>query len=136
MHFFFSHPRLLTSLAFAQFARGDTDEDAVLAVACPPDDALVGILSRVPIKSLCRFKCVSKAWCELISDRLYCRKLPQTLEGFFYFGSEVPGVGEGDSGEQGDAGNSGGNGNGDSGGGSRSKNVTRGGTRHFHQPAG
>ncbi|CAL5078782.1 unnamed protein product [Urochloa decumbens] len=98
---------------------GDTDEIAV--VACPPDDALVDILSRVPIKSLCRFKCVSKAWCDLISDRLRCRKLPQTLEGFFYFGD---GVGEGDSGGQGDGGNKDGKGDGN-------KNLTYHGHGQF-----
>ncbi|PAN09919.1 hypothetical protein PAHAL_2G057900 [Panicum hallii] len=53
------------------------------AVAGLPDDPLVEILSRVPVKSLCRFKCVSKAWRDLIADPLHRRKLPQTLEGFF-----------------------------------------------------
>ncbi|CAN6197127.1 unnamed protein product [Urochloa humidicola] len=54
------------------------------AVAGLPDDPLVEILSRVPVKSLCRFKCVSKAWRDLIADPLHRRKLPQTLEGFFH----------------------------------------------------
>jgi hypothetical protein len=53
-------------------------------VAGLPDDALVEILSRLPAKYLCRSKCVSKAWRDLIVDRLRCRKLPLTLEGFFY----------------------------------------------------
>ncbi|RCV19575.1 hypothetical protein SETIT_3G396800v2 [Setaria italica] len=53
------------------------------AVPLLPDDALVEILSRVPAKSLCRFKCVSRAWRDLIADRLRCKKLPQTLAGFF-----------------------------------------------------
>ncbi|CAM0147256.1 unnamed protein product [Urochloa decumbens] len=48
------------------------------------DDALVEILSRLPAKSLCRFKCVSTSWRDLIADRLRCTNLPQTLEGFFY----------------------------------------------------
>ncbi|CAN6213365.1 unnamed protein product [Urochloa humidicola] len=108
--------------AHPPLAPGDTDEIAV--VACPPDDALVGILSRVPIKSLCRFKCVSKAWCDLIADRLHCRKLPQTLEGFFYFGD---GVGQGDGGDQGEGSNmDGGDGNGDG-----SKNLTHRGRGQF-----
>ncbi|XP_039799755.1 F-box protein At1g31080-like [Panicum virgatum] len=38
------------------------------AVAWLPDDLLMEILSRVPVKSLCRFKCVSKTWRELIAD--------------------------------------------------------------------
>ncbi|KAJ1288072.1 hypothetical protein BS78_02G061100 [Paspalum vaginatum] len=54
------------------------------AVAGLPDDAVVEVLSRLPAKSLCRSKCVSNAWCDLIADRLRCTKLPQTLEGFFY----------------------------------------------------
>ncbi|CAN6203244.1 unnamed protein product [Urochloa humidicola] len=54
------------------------------AVAGIPDDALVEILSRLPAKFLCRSKCISKAWCGLIADRLRCRKLPLTLEGFFH----------------------------------------------------
>uniref|UniRef100_A0A0A9GG52 F-box domain-containing protein n=1 Tax=Arundo donax TaxID=35708 RepID=A0A0A9GG52_ARUDO len=61
------------------------------AVASLPDDALVEIPSRLHAKPLCRFKCVSKAWCNLIADRLRCWKLPLTLEGFFY-GVETQGV--------------------------------------------
>ncbi|PUZ68751.1 hypothetical protein GQ55_2G053900 [Panicum hallii var. hallii] len=60
---------------------------SAVAVACPSDDALVEILSRVPAKPRFRFKCVSKPWCELIADRLRCRKFPQTLEGFLFGGS-------------------------------------------------
>ncbi|KAE8789051.1 F-box protein [Hordeum vulgare] len=47
------------------------------------DDLIVEILSRVPAKSLCRFKCVSKHWLGLTNDRSYRRKLPQTLTGFY-----------------------------------------------------
>ncbi|KAM0874568.1 hypothetical protein ACQ4PT_037350 [Festuca glaucescens] len=53
------------------------------------DDLLVEILSRVPAKSLFRFKCVSKHWLSLSDDRHHHgtghhrRKLPQTLAGFF-----------------------------------------------------
>ncbi|CAN6165404.1 unnamed protein product [Urochloa humidicola] len=53
-------------------------------VASLPEDPLVEILSRVPVKSLCQFKCVSKAWRDLIADPLHRKKLPQTLEGFFF----------------------------------------------------
>ncbi|TKW30865.1 hypothetical protein SEVIR_2G066000v4 [Setaria viridis] len=48
-----------------------------------PDDAIVEILSRVPARSISRFKCVSKPWRDLIADPLYRKRLPQTLEGFF-----------------------------------------------------
>ncbi|KAF8655638.1 hypothetical protein HU200_060955 [Digitaria exilis] len=68
---------------------GPRRRTAAAAVPVLPDDALVDILSRLPDKSLCRFKCVSKAWRDLISDRLRCNKLPQTLARFFvYHGDE------------------------------------------------
>ncbi|XP_039797866.1 putative F-box protein At4g09190 [Panicum virgatum] len=47
-----------------------------------PDDLVVEILSRLPAKSLCRFKCVSRSWRALIfSDRF---SFAQTLSGFFF----------------------------------------------------
>ncbi|KAL6647308.1 hypothetical protein ACP70R_014745 [Stipagrostis hirtigluma subsp. patula] len=49
-----------------------------------PDDSLVEILSRLPVKPVRRAKCVSKAWCDLIDNPLHRKKLPQTLEGFFF----------------------------------------------------
>ncbi|CAL4899160.1 unnamed protein product [Urochloa decumbens] len=49
-----------------------------------PDDLLLEILARVPYRSLCRFRCVSKRWSALISDPKNREKLPQTLAGFFY----------------------------------------------------
>uniref|UniRef100_K3ZX52 F-box domain-containing protein n=1 Tax=Setaria italica TaxID=4555 RepID=K3ZX52_SETIT len=64
----------------------DCSKRSAGAVASLPDDPLVEILSRVPVKSLCRFKCVSKAWRDLIADPLHRKKLPQTLEGFFFLG--------------------------------------------------
>ncbi|CAN6203239.1 unnamed protein product [Urochloa humidicola] len=48
-----------------------------------PDDAIVEILSSVPLRSIYRFKCVSKHWRDLIADPLHRKRLPQTLEGFF-----------------------------------------------------
>ncbi|CAN6248089.1 unnamed protein product [Urochloa humidicola] len=47
------------------------------------DDLIVEILSRLPVKSLCRCKCVSPHWRDLISDPDHRRRLPQTLAGFF-----------------------------------------------------
>ncbi|XP_037479116.1 F-box protein At5g07610-like [Triticum dicoccoides] len=49
-----------------------------------PEGALVEILSRVPYRSLCRFKCVSKPWLVLCSARDILKRSPQTLSGFFY----------------------------------------------------
>jgi hypothetical protein len=44
---------------------------------------LVEILARVPARSLCRSKCVTKAWRDIIEDPFHRKKLPQTLQGFF-----------------------------------------------------
>ncbi|KAF6981993.1 hypothetical protein CFC21_000435 [Triticum aestivum] len=55
-----------------------------------PEGPLVEILSRVPYKSLCRFKCVSKPWFALCSDREILKKSPQSLAGFFLnFGGNI-----------------------------------------------
>ncbi|CAL5009078.1 unnamed protein product [Urochloa decumbens] len=49
-----------------------------------PYDALLEILARLPVKSVYRSKCVAKAWRDLVDDPLNRKKLPQTLEGFFF----------------------------------------------------
>lgn len=50
-----------------------------------PVDVVADILSRLPVKSLCHFKCVSRRWHALCSDpRRGRRNLPRTLSGFFY----------------------------------------------------
>jgi hypothetical protein len=54
------------------------------AAADLTDDLIVEILSRLPVKSICRFKCVSRHWHGLISHPEHRKKLPQTLSGFFY----------------------------------------------------
>ncbi|KAM0924846.1 hypothetical protein ACQ4PT_004748 [Festuca glaucescens] len=51
-----------------------------------PEDALVEILSRVPYRSLRRFRCVSKPCLALCSDPKIRRRCPQTLSGFFHSG--------------------------------------------------
>uniref|UniRef100_A0A453SSG6 F-box domain-containing protein n=1 Tax=Aegilops tauschii subsp. strangulata TaxID=200361 RepID=A0A453SSG6_AEGTS len=48
------------------------------------DDLLVEILSRVPAKSLFRFRCVSSHWLALIDHPYHRKRLPQTPAGFFY----------------------------------------------------
>ncbi|XBJ15429.1 hypothetical protein VPH35_007331 [Triticum aestivum] len=48
-----------------------------------PEGPLIEILSRVPYKSLCRFKCVSKPWLALCSDPDIRKRSPQTMAGFF-----------------------------------------------------
>ena len=48
------------------------------------DDLVVEILSRLPLKSFCRFKCVSKSWLAFSSDLHYRQKLPRTPVGLLY----------------------------------------------------
>ncbi|CAL4934433.1 unnamed protein product [Urochloa decumbens] len=57
---------------------------AATAAAGLTDDLIIEILSRLPVKSICRFKCVSRHWRRLISHPEHRKKLPQTLSGFFY----------------------------------------------------
>uniref|UniRef100_A0ACD5W3E7 Uncharacterized protein n=1 Tax=Avena sativa TaxID=4498 RepID=A0ACD5W3E7_AVESA len=59
-------------------------EQQPAAVGSLPVDALIEILSRVPYKSLCRFKCMSKPWLALCSDPKVRKRCPQTLSGFFF----------------------------------------------------
>jgi hypothetical protein len=47
------------------------------AVAGLYDELMVDILSRVPVKDLRCSTCVSKAWCDLITDPLNRKKLPR-----------------------------------------------------------
>ncbi|CAL4977750.1 unnamed protein product [Urochloa decumbens] len=49
------------------------------------EDLIVEILSRVPYRSLCRFKCVSKSWLAICCDPDLRKKSPQTLSGFFCY---------------------------------------------------
>uniref|UniRef100_A0ACD5U0H9 Uncharacterized protein n=1 Tax=Avena sativa TaxID=4498 RepID=A0ACD5U0H9_AVESA len=49
----------------------------VVTAASLPADLVVEILSRVPFKSFCRFKCVCKAWVAFSSDPHYRQKLPK-----------------------------------------------------------
>ncbi|XBI76975.1 hypothetical protein VPH35_070147 [Triticum aestivum] len=57
------------------------------------DDLILEILSRLPARSLHRFKCVSVSWRDLIVDPANCKKLPQTLAGFLYMTVNSSGCG-------------------------------------------
>ncbi|XP_077252506.1 F-box protein At5g49610-like [Tasmannia lanceolata] len=48
------------------------------------DDMLMEIFSRLPAKSLFRFKCVSKAWCNLISNDSFQKRLLLTMSGLCF----------------------------------------------------
>ncbi|KAL6639769.1 hypothetical protein ACP70R_022591 [Stipagrostis hirtigluma subsp. patula] len=58
-----------------------------------PDDALVEILSRLPVKALHRSKCVARGWRDLVDDPLHRNKLPQTLRGFLLLRDQIHGQG-------------------------------------------
>ncbi|KAF7039725.1 hypothetical protein CFC21_049675, partial [Triticum aestivum] len=60
----------------------DTESSPVSELS---DDLLVEIFSRVPYKSTCCCKCVSRRWRDLVSHPDHRKKLPQsTLAGIFY----------------------------------------------------
>ncbi|XP_037425918.1 F-box protein At5g49610-like [Triticum dicoccoides] len=48
------------------------------------DDLVVEILSRLPFKSFCRFKCVCKAWLAFSSNPDYCKELLKIPMGLLY----------------------------------------------------
>ncbi|XBJ27640.1 hypothetical protein VPH35_004874 [Triticum aestivum] len=60
------------------------DSKKVLSDASLTDDLVVKILSRVPFKSFCRFKCVCKAWLAFSSDPHYRQKLPKIPTSLFH----------------------------------------------------
>ncbi|KAK1660833.1 hypothetical protein QYE76_048992 [Lolium multiflorum] len=49
-----------------------------------PEGPLMEILSRVPYKLLCRFKCMSRSWLALCSNPDMHKRSPQTLFVFFH----------------------------------------------------
>ncbi|KAF6999441.1 hypothetical protein CFC21_015470 [Triticum aestivum] len=59
-------------------------KNGATSVADLTDDLIIEILSLLPVKSVCRFKCVSRLWYSLISHPEHRKRLPQTISGFFY----------------------------------------------------
>ncbi|KAM3205957.1 hypothetical protein ACQJBY_061569 [Aegilops geniculata] len=57
------------------------------------DDLILEILSRLPARSVHRFKCVSMGWRDLIADPANRNKLHQTLAGFLYMTAHESGRG-------------------------------------------
>jgi len=55
-----------------------------MTISVLTDDLLVEIVSRLPLKSFCHFKCVCKTWLSFLSDPHYRQKLPRTPVGVLY----------------------------------------------------
>ncbi|KAM0861970.1 hypothetical protein ACQ4PT_045556 [Festuca glaucescens] len=55
-----------SSRLLASHAAGTTTSTPTAASL--PDDLVFEVLSRLPLKSVCRFRCVSKRWSILVSD--------------------------------------------------------------------
>ncbi|XBJ12372.1 hypothetical protein VPH35_016904 [Triticum aestivum] len=68
----------------AKRSRKNKEQPAPVAESLP-EDLLLEVLARVPYTSLCRFKCVSKAWLALCSDPGLRKRSPQALSGFFCY---------------------------------------------------
>ncbi|VAI00263.1 unnamed protein product [Triticum turgidum subsp. durum] len=60
------------------------DHPGATAASLFTDDLILEILSRLPARSVHRFKCVSVPWRDLIADPTNRNKLPQILAGFLY----------------------------------------------------
>ncbi|XP_059627631.1 F-box/kelch-repeat protein At3g06240-like [Cornus florida] len=64
----------------AENTNHESCEEEVKPLPSLPEPILVEILSKLPVKSLLRFKCVSKSWRSLISDSPFMKKhLNQSL---------------------------------------------------------
>ncbi|XP_020677113.1 putative F-box protein At3g10240 [Dendrobium catenatum] len=48
------------------------------------NDLLIEILTKLPLKCIYRYKCVSRSWQRLIADRYVATRLPLILSGVFY----------------------------------------------------
>uniref|UniRef100_A0ACD6A6P8 Uncharacterized protein n=1 Tax=Avena sativa TaxID=4498 RepID=A0ACD6A6P8_AVESA len=68
----------------------EEEEQAAAAWASFPSDLHREVLSRVPYRSLCSFKCVSREWLALCSDPAVRKRSPQTLSGFFCLSRSGP----------------------------------------------
>ncbi|XP_024010477.1 putative F-box protein At3g52320 [Eutrema salsugineum] len=62
-----------SSLCLAVKQMKKKEEEMSLTVALPdiPEELLIEILTRLPVKSLMRYKCVSKLWLSLITSRYF-----------------------------------------------------------------
>ncbi|KAM0927846.1 hypothetical protein ACQ4PT_002102 [Festuca glaucescens] len=64
--------------------KGDRKPQQGMSTSVLPDELVVDILSRLPLKSICRFKCVCKSWLAFSCHPYYRQKLPRTPAGLLY----------------------------------------------------
>ncbi|KAL6853889.1 hypothetical protein ACP4OV_019918 [Aristida adscensionis] len=69
---------ILTGALPIDFAMGERNPAANL-----PEELVVEILSWLPARSVCRFRCVSRSWRDLISHPAVRRRLAQPASGYF-----------------------------------------------------
>lgn len=74
----------LTAGRFRPMEEETPKELMAAAASLLTDDLIVEILSRLPVRSVHRFKCVCKLWRDLIAHPAHRKKLPQTFAGFLY----------------------------------------------------
>ncbi|KAM0915599.1 hypothetical protein ACQ4PT_010759 [Festuca glaucescens] len=74
--------RLMT--VFLRGKQRDMEPKKEITMPFLTDDLVVEILSRLPLKSFCRFKCVCKSWLAFSSDPHHSQKLPRTPVGLLY----------------------------------------------------
>ncbi|PWZ56461.1 hypothetical protein Zm00014a_031602 [Zea mays] len=61
-----------------------TGEASAAVVASLSDDMMAEIIRRLPVDSVARSKCVSKAWCATVSDGYLRRRLPLQLSVVYF----------------------------------------------------
>ncbi|KAM0841533.1 hypothetical protein ACQ4PT_058962 [Festuca glaucescens] len=74
--------RLMT--VFLRGKQRDMEPKKEITMSFLTDDLVVEILSRLPLKSFCRFKCVCKSCLAFSSDPHHSQKLPRTPIGLLY----------------------------------------------------
>uniref|UniRef100_A0ACD5YV33 Uncharacterized protein n=2 Tax=Avena sativa TaxID=4498 RepID=A0ACD5YV33_AVESA len=73
-----------TTLQAEGVVPAEAEAEVPAAAGLLTNDLIVEILSRLPARSVHRFKCVSPSWRDLIADPAHRKNLPHTLAGFFY----------------------------------------------------
>uniref|UniRef100_A0ACD5X831 Uncharacterized protein n=2 Tax=Avena sativa TaxID=4498 RepID=A0ACD5X831_AVESA len=76
--------RLMKITSFLRGKQKGMEVNQEMTMPFLTDELVVEILSRLPLKSFCRFKCVCKCWLAFSSDPHHSQKLPRTPTGLLY----------------------------------------------------